>query len=266
MAISTSADEVVRHFASEGQIAQRMLERWQRRRGCEHVPQAVLAHVTSAPYILAADDIMRLKTKHPLGQARPRNVNKIASIRDWRPDFAFTHLFHFFLEEHKGIFTWDEFREWSQGPDVRGWLWEPAQELIEKAIAGGFSTELAHQAMQWRIGNFYYSFLRELYVIARFREHGLPLLCHPLADALFRADAWCDGVILELYIPNPAYKTPFAGRKFKAHEFFTDQDRFSVVPLELPVQKIFGEVHLPTADTLDRGAAKLRAVLDQRAR
>ncbi|WP_330182419.1 hypothetical protein OHB26_01400 [Nocardia sp. NBC_01503] len=264
MPTQTSATEVVQHFTSRGRIALRELQKWKQRPGCEHVPQAVLGHTTSAPYTIAADDIMRLETKHPLGQARPQNVNKIAAIRNWRPDFAFTHLFHFMLEQHHGVFSWEEFRMWAQGPDVREWLWEPAQKLVRDAIESGFDSDLAHQAMQWRIGNSYYSFLRELYVIARFRECGIPLLCHPLADALFRADAWCEGMILELYIPNPAYKTAYTGRKFKAADFFTDQEHLTVLSLELPVQRIFGEVHLPTDETINAAVARLRTAAGQR--
>lgn len=50
---------------------------------------------------------------------------------------------------------------------------------------GGVPSRMAHGAMRWRIGNFYYSFLREQYVHAVFRECGVHLRQHPLADALF---------------------------------------------------------------------------------
>ncbi|MEV0686854.1 hypothetical protein AB0I35_23590 [Nocardia sp. NPDC050378] len=263
MVTSTSASEVVDHFAPNGTKTNKLLDWWKHRRGLGHVAQTVLAHVSRTPYTVVAEDIATLTTNHPLGEIRPSRAYQVDAIKNWNPGYAFTHLFHQMLEEHRGVFTWDEFREWAQHPAVEDRLWRPAQAVIEAAVASGADPKEAHEAMQWRIGVFYYSFLRELYVIARFREQDLPVLCHPLADALFRTDAWCDNVIVELYIPNPTFKTSDAGRKWKARELFADQPHFEVVELAMPTQHTFGNLHLPGPRTIDLAANKIRQALER---
>ncbi|QLY33300.1 hypothetical protein H0264_14615 [Nocardia huaxiensis] len=261
MATSTTAAEVINHFTALGTKTQSELDRWIARPSREHVAETVLAHVTRTPYIIAADDIATLRTAHPLGEIRPEQAYRIPGIKNWYPAYAFTHLFHQMLEEHGKVFTWNEFRDWAQAPKVRDRLWEPAQEQIRTVVRNGADAAVAHAAMQWRIGIFYYSFLRELYVIARFREHGLAMLCHPLADALFRADTWCNNVIVELYIPNPTFKTVTAGRKFKTRTYFADQPQFDVVELTMPAQHSFGELHVPAPETIEHAAARIQTAL-----
>ncbi len=73
--------------------------------------------------------------------------------------------------------------------------------------------------MRWRIGNYYYSFLREIHLLSILRETGLDLLFHPLADALFRVDAWLGDLVLSLYVGNARYRTVTGtGRKLAARE------------------------------------------------
>lgn len=54
--------------------------------------------------------------------------------------------------------------------------------------------------MWWRLGNAYYSCLRELYVLAVLREAGVPAEYHVIADALFRADFRAGETIISLYV------------------------------------------------------------------
>ncbi|MGV9411749.1 hypothetical protein ACWDOP_17695 [Nocardia sp. NPDC003693] len=261
MTKTTSSLEVVRQFTG-GEIARKEFDWWTGRDGCDHVIQTVMAHTTSVPYEVAADDIVRLQTKHPLGNARRTEAEAVASIRDWFPDFAFAHLFHLMLEEYKRLFTWQEFYEWAQSAPVRGWLWMPAQEAVARAKAEGFSSQQAHDAMRWRVGNFYYSFLRELHVLAALRERGLPMQFHPLADALFRADAWCGNALLELFIGNPRYKSgSHGGRKRRTEDYFADQPSFKVVRFEMQLQRTYGRVHVPSVDQIDRCATAIRRAI-----
>ncbi|MEV0363981.1 hypothetical protein [Nocardia fusca] len=210
--LSTTGGEVVQFFTRGGKISKGELTWWRNRRGCGHVANAVLAHTTRTPYTIASEDILRLPTSHSLGEINRNEAQKVRSIRDWYPDFAFTHLFHFMLEDAEKAFSWEEFQEWSRSEEVRAWLWDPAQEAIGQARSEGFTQEQAENAMQWRQGLAYYSFLRELYVIAAIRERDIPLLVHPLADALFRVDAWCGNILLELYVENAQFKA----RKLRA--------------------------------------------------
>ncbi|WP_062987678.1 hypothetical protein [Nocardia anaemiae] len=260
----TSGAEVVRLFTNSGRTASTALKTWRRRPGREYVAEKVLAHVTTAAYTVASEDISQLATPHSLGSISRRQAQKIASIRDWNPDFAFTHLFHFALEDLGGVFTWDQFQQWSRQPHVQPWLWVPAHAAVERAREQGFTYPQARDAMRWRIGIAYYSFLRELYVIAALRERGLPMRCHPLADALFRIDAWCDDVLLELFISNNTFRAGTAhptGRKPGVSAYFSDQPRFKMVSYEMQPQRIYGRVHLPSPAQVDGCATTIRQAL-----
>ncbi|MEU2123807.1 hypothetical protein [Nocardia niwae] len=261
MGTTTGSGEVVQHFTSGGRIAKSELEWWTNREGCRHVAETVLAHVTSTPYAIASKDIVQLQTSHALGNVKRAEAEEVGSIRDWFPDFAFTHLFHLMLEEVQRLFSWDEFYEWCQGDVVRRWLWEPAREMVASAKVEGFGYKQARDAMRWRIGNFYYSFLRELYVIAALRERGLPMRFHPLADALFRADAWCENVLLELYIGNRMFKSGDMGRKSSTEEYFSDQPQFEVVRFEMRLQRTYGKVHVPPTEQINQCAALVRRAM-----
>ncbi|MBP2193601.1 hypothetical protein [Nocardia goodfellowii] len=225
--------------------------------------QTVLAHRTTVPYAIASEDIPALSTHHPLGKIKKEEAEEVALIRDWFPDFAFAHLFHYMLEEKQRLYSWQEFCKWFQGEAVSGWLWEPSRQMVARAMAEGWSRQRADEAMRWRVGNFYYSFLREMHVIAALRERGLPMLFHPLADALFRVDAWCGNVLLELFVGNPMYKAGSrGGRKHRTEDYFADQPGFKVVRFEMRVQKTFGVVHVPPPWQIDRCAAAIRRALN----
>ncbi|WP_280265718.1 hypothetical protein [Nocardia wallacei] len=262
METTTNSREVVEHFTSEGQIARDQLDWWTHRQGCETVAEKVLSHITRVPYLIADDEVPELRTEHALGRVRKADAERVVLIRDWFPDFAFTHVFNLMLEEVGRLYKWEEFYEWCQGSATRPWLWEPAQEMVEKAQLQGFSQHQALGAMRWRVGNAYYSFLRELHVLAGLRKRGLPMLFHPLADALFRADAWCENVLLELFIGNRTFKTGDDGRKPKTEDYFTDQPKFEVVRFEMQLQRKFGTVHVPADTEIDRCARLIQSTID----
>lgn len=132
-------------------------------------------------------------------------------------------------------------------------LWQPAQRDIEDAIRTGVPDQLARDAMLWRIGNSYYSFLRELFVIAALRERGVDLRCHPLADALFRVDCWFDRNVISLYIGNATYRDGVAGRKLDPRVLLGDaQPPFRFREIRVGTPRRFGVVHLPDLESLMR--------------
>ncbi|WP_069163877.1 hypothetical protein [Nocardia altamirensis] len=259
MSTSINGVEVARFFASGGD-ARRLLDRWKSREGLEFVAEQVLGHVSSTVHTIGSDEIAQLSTTHPLGKIGPEVGYAIALIKNWYPDFAFTHLFHFCLEELGRIFSIDEFREWSSTGAARAWLWEPAQVMLQRAEAQGHSRDAARDAMQWRIGLFYYSFLREIYAVASLRERGLSMLSHPLADALFRVDTWCGNTVVELFISNSEFKSGSRGRKKTPADFLRPgQPQFRFVRLEMEKRHVWGQVHLPSAEEIDRCAQAIRA-------
>ncbi len=133
MSMQVRGVDVARYFGPAGK-AKRRLNWWKSLPGREYVADKVLAHISAKIYDVEPQHILSLDTEHPLGDLREDFHNTAKLVRDWRPDFAFTHLFHFCLEDLGRIYSWQEFRdEWSAAPDRRPWLWEPARMMQEKA-------------------------------------------------------------------------------------------------------------------------------------
>ncbi|UGT66114.1 hypothetical protein LTT66_22735 [Nocardia gipuzkoensis] len=271
MSMQVTGVDVARYFGSTGK-AKRRLDWWKSLPGREYVADKVLAHKSARIYDVEPQHILSLDTEHPLGDLREDFHNTAKLVRDWRPNFAFSHLFHFCLEDLGRIYSWQEFRDgWSAAPARRPWLWEPAQMMQAKAadhlvktknISRDEALVSARNAMQWRIGAFYYSFLREIYALGWLRQHGLPCLSHPLADALFRADLWCGNAVVSIYIGNPNYRSGSQGRKHPAEDHLGDQSRFSFVDLQMARPNKFGTVALPTDTEMKRCANEIRACRD----
>lgn len=133
-------------------------------------------------------------------------------------------------------------------------LWEPAQRAVDACVeSDGVSRELAHDAMQWRIGNFYYSMLREQWVHAYLRRRGVPVLQHPLADTLFATDGWFGDRAVSLFVSNAEYLSSTSGRKPSARGCLAGSvPPFAFTDMVLPPAKRFGRVHLPSRAALDR--------------
>ncbi|WP_143740071.1 hypothetical protein [Micrococcus luteus] len=101
----------------------------------------------------------------------------------------------------------------------------------------------------------YYSFLRELYVLVQLRDRGVDLKVHPLADALFRVDAWKAGAVVQLFVKNEKYRQGDHGRKPKPAELLGSQFRYSEIVMDR--QHVFGQLHVPSQASLDAAAEAL---------
>ncbi|MCO8127269.1 hypothetical protein NHL50_08615 [Acidimicrobiia bacterium EGI L10123] len=109
-----------------------------------------------------------------------------------------------------------------------------------------------------RVGNAYYSFLRELYVVALLRDRGVDARFHPLADALFRVDLWVDRTNVSLFIGNNLFRSSTTGCKDRPELFLADASPpFQHESIQLPVQHRFGVVHLPEVDAVRELASRL---------
>lgn len=256
MIVQTTADEVIEHFAIS-RVAKEALESW--RSGRPEVADVVLGHTTAVPYRVRLDEMYEasVQTEHALGDIRSADVRRIASIRDWNPNFAFTHLFHYVLESRGRPFTYGEFREFAKSSVGKSMLSEEAWEAVRHATESGSNISLgaARDAMQWRVGNAYYSFLRELIVFGELRKRGLDLRLHPLADALFRVDAWIGSTVVCLYIGNSQFRSGTRGRKPRVEQLLGPD--FSFVHIHLPNQRKFGVLYLPTQQELDAAAKEI---------
>lgn len=261
--LETTADDVLELFCTSAGTEERF-EIWNSDPRRVAVAPVVMAHRTRVLYRSTEDDVQAVcqRTEHALGQVRRDVGESVREIVDWHPDFAFTHTFHTCIERIGAIPTYEQFREFALD-DVAGreMLGDPARAMIRSLADDGCPEGRARAAMRWRVGNAYYGFLREAYTLVQLRQRGIDLRVHPLADALFRVDAWVGRRALSLRVGNKKFRQgASAGRKTPAEQLLADvRPPLEFDTIELAAATEFGAVHVPTALHLDRAAARLRA-------
>jgi hypothetical protein len=262
--LTTSAEEVLSLF-NVTRRARAEFETWRNsdRRKDTVVPH-VMEHRTDVLYDIRPEDIERFchlgEDEHALGNIKKAEGELVEEIVDWEPDYAFVHTFHYILEKFGRVPTWQEFRRQCYFDlKARSMLWNPAQELRNELAEDGWSRAQTYASMRWRVGNYYYSFLRELHVIAVLREQGIDVRFHPLADALFRVDAWWQRTAISLYIGNAKYKkTGTVGRKPPVEEILGGASPpFTFETIELSPAEKFGIVRLVSRSDIYKVGEKL---------
>jgi hypothetical protein len=261
--METTAKDVIATFAVTPR-AQALLRRWQGDTTRPHVTRTVLEHTTRVLYELEPSriEIACKATEHPLGDIPKKVAISVQPIVDWRPDFAFTHVMHIAMEVLGAVPTFQDFTRFcADDPIGRTALGDPARQARDHARRLGYPPEHAAQAVRWRIGLAYYSFVREMYTITLLRAAGLDVRAHPLADALFRVDAWTRRTVLSLYIRNSRFRDGARGRKPRTVDILAgSQPPFQYEELRLATRHEFGCVHLPEANQIRAIARRLQAV------
>jgi hypothetical protein len=262
----TSAQDVLDLFRVTG-TAKATYQDWLSDVDKQGVIPHVMTHESAVIYRLAPGDVEQVcrSTKHALGEVKRDVAESVKEVVDWHPSFAFMHVLHYAVETMGILPTWQVFLSFVR-EDSKGYamLWGPAQELIDRLSGqpGGPSRSVVDDSVHWRVGNAYYSFLRELYVVTHLRALGLDVRMHPLADALFRVDFWCGRTVCSLLVKNAKFHKDGQGRKRSVEEFLkgaTPPFRFHKIQLERASK--FGVVHLPSAQHIRRAADQLRATL-----
>lgn len=258
----TTAEDVLDLFCTSESTEGRFKAWTADRRRAEVVP-VVMSHRTKVLYRLTPEGVDRVcrGTEHALGEIRREEGESVRQIVDWHPDFAFAHTFHVCMERIGDLPTYQQFREYALD-DPDGWrmLGAPAKGIIRHlVIREEFPQSRVQAAMRWRVGNAYYSFLRETYTLVQLRQRGVDLRAHPLADALFRVDAWAGRRALSLRVGNRKFRQGMdEGRKTPVEQLLADilpPLRFDTI--ELAAATKFGVVHLPRTADLDRLAMRL---------
>ncbi|MFC7757541.1 hypothetical protein ACFQY4_05365 [Catellatospora bangladeshensis] len=200
------------------------------------------------------------RTGHALGNVKSAEVEALPQIADWNPPFAFTFVLHHLTERSRSVPTWDEFRVFFRHDPVgRLMLGRPIDDAKARSIEQGLPASIVDDALRWRVGNAYYSFLRELWLLVRLREHGIPLQIHPLADAVFKVDAWFGRIALNIYIRNAHYRDDEHGRKVATKSVLQGADpAFLVENVRLERARKFGKVHLPDETDIRTVVQRLR--------
>lgn len=249
-ALRTTYDETVSHFAGRSPRAAAYLARW---RAQPDKASAVVPFVekaaTAAAYMLKPSDVefACAHTVHALGDIDKRVATSVAAIVDWHPSFAFQHVLHHCLETLGEAPTYQAFRTFCRDDEMaRAMLTDPARERVAQAEAAGVPASVARSAMQWRVGNAYLSFMRELYVLSVLRQAEVDARYHVLADVLFRVDFWVADLCLSVFVGNPRFLSGSSGRKIPAPDLLSDGP-FAFAILELPTRHVYGVVHLPDA-------------------
>ncbi|MGP3950186.1 hypothetical protein [Streptomyces sp. 7N604] len=257
----TTAEDVLRQFCiSPG--TQKIFENWRRDPRRRNVAPVVLEHRARLIYTLVPTDVESVcrRTEHALGEVRRADGEAVRAIVDWHPDFAFTHMLHVCMEQRSSLPTYQEFREFADRDSLgKQMLGIPAREKVREVVAAEIPATLARAAMRWRVGNAYYSFLREVYTVVNLRSRGVDLRVHPLADALFRVDAWVGRKALSLRVGNKKFREGERdGRKTPPEQLLADvTPRFEFESIELSPATEFGRVHLPSYRHLESAAALL---------
>jgi hypothetical protein len=256
----TTAEEVIATFAVTSR-ARKVLLRWEQDPVRPHVPRTVLRHNTTVVYELSPAHVEEVcqASEHPLGNISKKTAMAVHPVVNWRPDFAFTYVMHLALETLGSLPTFQDFSRFcADDPMGRAALGDPARALRERATQSGYPAADVTQAIRWRIGLAYYSFVRELYTITVLRAAGLDARTHPLADALFRVDAWTRGTVISLYIRNPRFRDGFRGRKPRTQDILLGaRPPFRYEELRLTTRHEFGCVHLPDPSEITAVASRL---------
>lgn len=195
---------------------------------------------------------------HALGNVR--SGEQLPEVENFFTPFAFTHLFHDYVETNGVLPTWQDFATWVKGPR-KSWYIDPIFEHLAYRQQDTERRYAIGRAIHWRLGKFYYSAMREIELLIRLREEeGINLKYHLLADTLLRVDFWVENVLLCVFFSNPNYRTTGSlGRKTKAATIFPTPD-FILLDIEVERQG-HGNFWRVSDSSVARIAANIRAVL-----
>jgi hypothetical protein len=263
----TTADDVISTFKVTSTTQQKYAD-WVDDRSRSRVVELVLNHETKHLYRLTPADVRRVcaTTKHALGRVERKNAERVVKTVNWYPTFAFTHIMHYYLEQSRRLPTWQEFYKFLFATEEgKALIGDEASRHKAARLKDGVPERFARDALRWRFGNAYYSFLREVYTLVTLRSRGLDVRFHPLADALFRVDSWMGKAVISIWVANEDFRRDKGfesqGRKDRAEELLADSPSpFFFVDIELDKATRWGRVHLPSSKALDDAEARLLSV------
>ncbi len=259
---ATTYEDVVNRFG-RSQRASGELRRWRALPGKAPVVSFAEQMQTRAAYLISPEHVEEAceATRHalegPAGQRLRRSIGEsVTEIANWYPNFPIVHSLYWAVEHLQRPPLWDEFIAlWREQEPARTMLGLPAAQAIATAEQAGRSRADAEEAMWWRLGNAYYSLLRELYVLAVLRDTGRAVEYHVLADALFRVDFWLGDTVISLFVANARYRdAEGAGRKLTARRLLSDFPGFKFVEMPRLTRREYGTVHLPSRAEIEQFA------------
>jgi hypothetical protein len=241
-------NELLTYASPRGRAA---FEQWENRPGYEAVVDFVKDFSHAHLYSVTSPEIAEVirESDHALGHVQAHEALDL--VEDFTAPFAFQHLFHWYLERHRKVPTWLEFRNWMvEGEASPHWYLRLKAFLETNGQA--YTRQQWSRAAKWRLGKVYMSNMRELDLMVRTREAGLPLRYHLLADVLLRVDFWYRNVLVCLFFSNSRYRSKTSGRKVRAADFFPPAGgHFTILDVEIARQG-YGNIWLAKPSEIKR--------------
>lgn len=249
-------------MAAGGVAASDRLRRWNERRRTPEwrpVKKFLVGIRHDALHNLSLEDVQAAvdSTEHAIEEIRPAQ-GTYAGISDFCPPFAMEYLFHDCLEDLGRTPLWQ---------DIKTYLFERKRDryvepfLAKYRIASGSRDARLDSpyfiALKYRVGNAYYSFIREVHLMTVLRrKYGLDVRYHVFADVEYKSDLVAGDVLVALYVPNGRYRDGADGRKTSIATANPSRKTLSVT---LAVRKDFGKPWLVTDEAIKDIAEKLMA-------
>jgi hypothetical protein len=197
---------------------------WRQRPGRDEVVAFVEGFTHRNLFELTPDTLRAVmkSSAHPLGDVRKEEA--IKSIEDFTCPFAPQHIFHGYVEETGMVPRCREFDHFIRNGARSKWL-EPLRGALPSfpevnEMVGKWGRERAWEkvkrAIRWSVGKFYLSGIREIDLLTRLRELGVPLRYHLVADVLMRVDFRTENALVCVCFENQAFRQ----RKQPTENFF----------------------------------------------
>lgn len=172
----------------------------------DRVKQFVHQHV----FQVTSEEVLSVleRTEHALGDLEKRHDEQdLIEEAPW--PFSFSYYLHTMIERTGGVPLWQDLWAAAWDGEFRPWYRDTLPDVVRMAahkvrLEAVLSPEQLERGAQWRLGKYYYSALRELYLYARLREnYGIHLKYHLFADVRLFVDGWTEeGVLLCLRLRN----------------------------------------------------------------
>lgn len=234
------------NFLSErGDLGRKQYDLWEKRRGkTENWPELMdgfrkLEHRILYKLNIVDVDNAIAKTTHSLGNLE-KSCSKFDNIHNYSPPVPLIYIFHSILEKLGRVPLWNDVQRYLFG-EMRSLCWIPfcKSRNLDPSLPVITHDKRILDAFQWRIGNAYYSWLREIDLLTYLRrKHKLDLRYHFLVDAEWRADFVAGRIMLELYIKNREFKDDGSGRKLTCAKM---NEGYKVLPIKMDVRPAFGK-------------------------
>ena len=234
-------------------------EKWRARPDGKEVVQFVegFTHAHLLTLTTASIRTVMSASSHALGDVEAEE--QLSFIEDFTCPFALQHIFHGYIEQKRNVPTWEEFDQYIRDEAAPLWMnplrvflknCPTVKEFVKSYESKAVGWEQVNRAVQWRLGKFYYSAMRELDIFVRLREGGAAVSYHVFADVLLRVDFWLGANLVCVYFGNEKYQDGKQGRKKPTASFFNDpHHQFNIHHIDIEKQG-FGRFWIASEDSV----------------